>query len=1058
MTSVTFTIHKGSSVVVEDVAIDRLGSELFKLGAGDYTITIMNAEGDNYTESEYTSSSFTVDKASSSVVINGVTGGVYNTTCTVVDYNVINETNVAFTISKGGYDIVSNVPIDRLDSELFKLGGGDYTITIVNYEGDNYLASEDSKSFTVYPAGSSVVIDSVADGVYKTTCTVVSFSVVNETSVTFTIRKGGSIVVENVAIDRLDSELFKLGPGDYTINIVNGANENYSSSGAEKPFSVYKASSSVTVPEVEFAYGGSKTVTVTVINSTGVITAELLNLDGTPVTVGTAEVNDRDVTVSGLAAGSYILKVTVAADDNYNSSVGNNSVVVAKVAPPALSVENIAPITYGESIVINASLTGDYNITVDGGSPVTVSGIVAGENKTVAIGKYVVGSHTVDVQFIGNQNYTESNVVSKDLTINQAVPVLTVGDIAPILYGEESISIVVNYNGDYNVTVDDGAPINLTGVVASVATPINVGKLAAGTHSVKVQFKGDENYTQSDVVEKSLTVTYFKPTPVINVASKDVTYPSDVIVTVTSNAEGIYSIRISDKSKYVYIDANTPTDVSISGLAVNEQGYRIYVSFYGSDKFNPATNSDVTVKVLHNDTPPVPKATVLNATASVTNTTAVIGITLTDVDGNKLTKVVTVMLDFEDDVDVDVVNGTGSLVLSDLAIGAYTAKVVFIGDENYTNSSASVNFEIKPVAPVETVLTATVDTDYKNAVVKITLTGKDGAKLTKLVTVKVGDSISNFTVINGEGSLALADLAFGTYTAEVNFAGDEFYANSTATTAFDIKAATVIANNIKRGVNSPYDYYATLVDANGKAIAGREITFTISGKEYKATTGADGIAKVAAGLTLLNNKETVYNVIVTNPDTLENVTATTTIVPRLIVVSGDLTADYLENPPYVVQAIGDDGNPVGANETVKVVFAGFYYDLQTNATGHVVRTIGLAPGMYAVKACYKGYNTTATVFTVKQILKVASGTLKKTATSYTLKVALKHSNGKAIANKKVFLTFKGKTYNVTTNAKGIAYKNIGSTIIKSLKAGQTYTLQARYVNDIAKGKIKVVKK
>ena len=167
--------------------------------------------------------------------------------------------------------------------------------------------------------------------------------------------------------------------------------------------------------------------------------------------------------------------------------------------------------------------------------------------------------------------------------------------------------------------------------------------------------------------------------------------------------------------------------------------------------------------------------------------------------------------------------------------------------------------------------------------------------------------------------------------------------------------------------------------------------------------------------------------------------------------------NYLETPPYVVQAIGDDGNPVGENETVNVVFAGFGYDMLTNATGHVVRTIGLAPGMYAVKASYKGYNTTATVFTVNQILKVTSDTLKKTAKSYTLKATLKSSKGKAIAGKEVKLTFKGKTYIVTTNANGIASKKINSTIIKTLKAGKTYTLQARYVNDIVKGKIKVVK-
>ena len=95
-TSVTFTIRKGDSVVVEDVAIDQLDAELIKLDAGDYSITIMNAESDNYNASD----AFKVVKAGSSVVINSVTDGVFNTAGAVVDYVVTNETGVTFTIKK----------------------------------------------------------------------------------------------------------------------------------------------------------------------------------------------------------------------------------------------------------------------------------------------------------------------------------------------------------------------------------------------------------------------------------------------------------------------------------------------------------------------------------------------------------------------------------------------------------------------------------------------------------------------------------------------------------------------------------------------------------------------------------------------------------------------------------------------------------------------------------------------------------------------------------------------------------------------------------------------
>ena len=303
------------------------------------------------------------------------------------------------------------------------------------------------------------------------------------------------------------------------------------------------------------------------------------------------------------------------------------------------------------------------------------------------------------------------------------------------------------------------------------------------------------------------------------------------------------------------------------------------------------------------------------------------------------------------------------------------------------------------------------------------------------------------------------ELAQGTYQITATTDANNNQYTLIGSSIFAVKVnGTVFIEDIKRAVGSPYDAVANFTDEQGNALVDTRVEFIVDGVVYYVVTDSNGTAYLNATLPLIGDVETRYNVTAVNPVTGENRTVVSTIVPRIIVCSGDLSADYLENPPYIVQAIGDDGNPVGENETVTIVFAGFGYDMLTNATGHVVRTIGLAPGMYAVKASYKGYNTTADVFTVNQILKVTSGTLKLTAKSYTLKATLKNSNGKAIAGKEVKLTFNGKSYKVTTNSNGVASYKISSKIINTLKASKTYVLQARYVNDIAKGKIKVVKK
>ena len=396
-----------------------------------------------------------------------------------------------------------------------------------------------------------------------------------------------------------------------------------------------------------------------------------------------------------------------------------------------------------------------------------------------------------------------------------------------------------------------------------------------------------------------------------------------------------------------------------------------------------------------------------------------------------------------------------------LPAGNYTITATYLGDAKFNSNVTSKEFTVKDHKKQNATISveATSPVAGENATVTVTLP----ADATGTVEVKYGNGIYIAPVVDGTAVVSVPTAIAGTETASVTYSGDTNYDPVSTEVNITVKPqGKIIAEDIKRGVNSPYDYYATLVNAEGQPISDVEITFTIDGKTYKATTNASGIAAVSAGLTVKDGKDTVYNVTVTNPYTKENTTATTTIVPRLIVVSGDLTADYLENPPYIVQAIGDDGEHVGANVTVRIVFAGSYYDLKTNETGHVVRTIGLAPGSYAVRGEYLGYKTEQTPFQVLQILQASSGTLKKTAKSYTLKATLKHTNGKAISGQTVKLIFNGKTYTAKTNSKGVASYTIKSSVINKLKAGKTYVLKAQYVNDITKGKwqgkIKVVKK
>ena len=667
-------------------------------------------------------------------------------------------------------------------------------------------------------------------------------------------------------------------------------------------------------------------------------------------------------------------------------------------------------------------------------------------------------------------------VNASTVTIKNATFTKGLADDGAAIYANASVN-VRRSTFDSNVATGNGGAIYSTnGAALMVSDSKFANNMANDTaNAIYVdngylnEYNNTINTKYAEIVNNNATINYiFTNITVLANKTINVTYGEAVTLNATITDENgnlindpfFYFTIKSDKFAAIFDVANNvyTADVKLYYAAGNE--YEVSVAH---KKSTVGAISKFTIKTASYNISKAAPSVVVDIPNVVAGENATVTITLTGANGDGLNATgddaITVVVN-NTEYKVNVTNGTGNITLPVFDLGTYNVFVNYAGDDNYNGSDVATDFAVRTA----TKMTVTAsDVTYDGATIAVTLTDGNGTPLTKFVTVTVDGKDYTVAVTNGAGSQVITGLAANkAYPVTATFAGDADYNEASATTTFSIAAATVTAENIKRGVNSPFDYYVTVTDANGNPIADKEITIYVNGTKYTAKTNATGIATVAAGLTVVNETATVYDVIVVNPDTGANITATTTIVPRIVVLSGDLTADYLENPPYIVQAFGDDGNPVGEGEIVTVVFSGYFYYMPTNATGHVVRTIGLAPGLYAVKAGYKDYNATATIFSVKQILTASSGTLKKTAKSYTLKATLKNTNGKAIAGKEVKLTFNGKTYKVKTNSKGVASYTIKSSVISKLTAGKTYKLTAKYVNDLTKGKyvgkIKVVKK
>jgi hypothetical protein len=282
----------------------------------------------------------------------------------------------------------------------------------------------------------------------------------------------------------------------------------------------------------------------------------------------------------------------------------------------------------------------------------------------------------------------------------------------------------------------------------------------------------------------------------------------------------------------------------------------------------------------------------------------------------------------------------------------------------------------------------------------------------------------------------------------INFTGSENYTSSIASVEFNVVGVIIEADDAKCGVGSSFTYPVKLVDKKGIPIPNGLLIFTVDGKSYNSTTNDAGLANI----TLLLG-EGSYNITISN-ELAGNVTKNITVLSR-IAESKDLVMDYLGSD-YRFQVIGDDGNPVGAGEIVKMTVNGVTYDIKTDDDGYAVLPINLRPKTYDITSTYKG-TTVKNTITVNPTLKAKKVfKVKKTAKKLVLKATLK-SNGKAIASKKIIFKFKGKKYSAKTDRNGVAKVTIKKNIIKKLKKGKKYKLKVSFKNEDVYSKVLVKK-
>ena len=647
-----------------------------------------------------------------------------------------------------------------------------------------------------------------------------------------------------------------------------------------------------------------------------------------------------------------------------------------------------------------------------------------------SIGSLNAGNYTLKVTYNGDANTNSSSAEAK-FEVAKADPTVTV-QVDDIVYGDvETIVINSNVDGTANVTVNG----KTTEIALSVGSnSFEVPGLAAGKYPVEVAFNGNANYNPVtvnaafNVIKANTTVDTeivssikYGETQTINITVDKV----NATGTVTVNIDGVnYTATLKDGK------ANFTTPLLAAG------NHTVTVVYEGDGNYTGSW-TDAVFEVVKLEAP-------FNVTADDVDSGSDATIVLVGLPDDATGYVIVKVNGTEYGVNI---TQTKQLVIPIDKAGTYDVVATYLGDDKYMGSQAATTFSASKVS-------GNISVDVSEAVaggdVTVKVTVPDDA--TGNITVTVGNETKTVQAKGGENTIVISGVPEGTQNVTTTYSGDDKYGSQTVTTTIYV-GPSINAQNLTRGWASPYDYEAEFLDKQGHVLANTDVKFTVNGKTYAVKTDDKGIARLTASKLAVGK----YDVKCINPVTGQEVTRQVTIVKRLL-ENKDIKMDYKDGSKYVVKAIGDNGKPAPAGEYVAVTVNGKTYAVKTNSKGYAKLSLNLIPGKYTITAQYKNTKV-SNKLTIKSTISLVKKTIKikKSAKSFKIKVKLKWSNGKAIKGKKVVVKIKGKKYKAKTSKKGIATIKVKKSLIKKLKKGKSYSFTAKYVDETAKGKVKVKK-
>ena len=726
--------------------------------------------------------------------------------------------NIAVIVDGDKYDVAIVNGSAKLT--LSDLPAGVYYIE-AKYNGNSIVTeSYNSTKFTIDLIDSSIAVE--AKDIKCGEEAVITATVTNGATGTVTFFVNGKTYVVDITDSVATLKIADLTTGDYPVFAYYNGDKYYKTSYNSTTFNVAKLASTTTVNVSDIKVGEDAVISIAVPEITSGVVS---------VTVGDAIYNvavvdgKGSLTLSGLASGSYDVVAKFNGDDKYLASEDSAKFNVAKLA--STTTVNVSDIKVGEDAVISIAVpeitsgvvsvtVGDaiYNVAVvDGKGSLTLSGLASGSYDVVA-------KFNGDDKYLASEDSAKFNVTKLASTIDIAVDNIKVGEDAVIgvaLPEDATGEVIISVNGkNYTVMTKYG--------MASVT----ISDLANGTYSVDAFYNGDDIYAP---IKNSTAFTVSKVSDYnMTVDIADIVKGENATITVSVPEDGTGNVIVTiNGTDYKGTVVNGTAKVIIPGL--DEGTYKVVTFYTGDNKYDSMiVNGTITVNKNTKTT------LTMDNLVKYFNGPQKLMAKLVDGFGNPIANA-TVYFTINGKVYARITdeNGTASIAIR-LLPGEYKASALFNGTKDHDKATANATVTVKStIFGNDTTLYFRNGTQYMAKFLD-----SDGKALAN-TDVKFNINGVFYTRVTDENGIARLNIrldpASYIITAYNPVTGEQKANNITV-------LPRIIAKDLSMKYLDGSTFNAALVDGQGKAISGVNITFNINGVFYHRTTNADGVTKL----------------------------------------------------------------------------------------------------------------------------------------------------------------------------------------------------------------------